>query len=123
MRRILSVLMALLLVCSLPLSALAVEVNVSYGDVTIGDTQVTHTDADSNVKTEDHGGSVTVTDSTTENTITANAERELDLAELSKLVAETGDEFDPIHKGSESTLMLNDVDVEERLLELRNAGK
>ena len=77
MRKILSVFMALLLVCSIPLSALAIEVDVTCGDVTIGDTQVTHTDSTNTTKTEDHDGSVTVKGSTDENTITVNVNTEV----------------------------------------------
>ena len=77
MRKILSVFMALLLACGIPLSALAIEVDVTYGDVTIGDNQVTHTDSTNTTKTEDHEGSVTVKGTTTENTITVNTNTEV----------------------------------------------
>lgn len=77
MRRILSAFMVLLLVCSIPLTALAIEVDVTYGDVIIGDTQVTHTDSNSNTKTENHEGSVTVKGTTSENTITVDVNTEV----------------------------------------------
>lgn len=51
--------MALLLAVSMPLTAFAVEADISQGDVRIGDTQVSHTTSEG-AKTEDHGGSVTV---------------------------------------------------------------
>lgn len=74
MRRMLSLLMAVLFVVSLPLTALAVDANVSYGDVTIGDTEVTHTkEAGGNAVTEKHEGSVTVTGSSDTNTVTITA--------------------------------------------------
>ena len=73
MRRIMSVLMALLLVCSIPLSALAIDVDVTYGDVVITGIQVTHTDSTNTTKTEYHEGAVTVSGSSTENTITVKA--------------------------------------------------
>ena len=55
--------------------------------------------------------------------ITAGSERELDIAELRKLVAKEYDEYDLIHKGSENTLKLNEENVEEKLLDLRQANK
>lgn len=59
MRRLCAYIMALLLAASMPLTAFAVEADISLGDVTIGDTQVSHTTSEG-AKTEDHGGSVTV---------------------------------------------------------------
>ena len=73
MRRVISLLMAVLFIVSIPVSAMALEVNVSYGDVSIGDTQVTHTKEEGgSAVTEDHGGSVTVTGTTTENNVSVN---------------------------------------------------
>ena len=72
MRRMLSLLMAILFVVSIPVSALAVEVDVSLGDVTIGDTNVQHTTTEG-FKDEVHGGSVTVTGSSDTNTVTITA--------------------------------------------------
>ena len=74
MRRILSSMMALLLAASLPLTAFAVEADISLGDVSIGDTQVSHTTSEG-LKTEDHGGSVTVKGFSTEHTIRVTTEK------------------------------------------------
>lgn len=63
MRRLCAYIMALLLAASMPLTAFAVEADISLGDVTIGDTQVSHTTSDRGTIQEDHGGSVTVTQS------------------------------------------------------------
>ena len=63
MRRMCAYIMALLLVASMPLTAFAVEADISLGDVNIGDTQVSHTTSDRGTIQEDHGGSVTVTQS------------------------------------------------------------
>ena len=72
-RRVSAILMAAIFTFSIPISAYAIEANVSYGDVNIGDTQVTHTKEEGgSAVTEDHGGSVTVTGSTTENNISVN---------------------------------------------------
>lgn len=65
---------AIVLCMILPVSVLAdVVADVSLGDVTIGDTQVTHTPtAGAEAVTQDHGGSVTVTGTTTENNVSVN---------------------------------------------------
>ena len=61
--------MAMLLIITLPLTAFAeVIADVSLGNVTIHDTQVEHTTSEGTI-TEDHGGSVTVTGSSTTNTV------------------------------------------------------
>ena len=77
MRKIISVLMAVLLLCSVPLSALAIEVDVTYGDVTIGDTTVKHTTSDNEQKEDAHEGSVTVKGNTNEHTIEVNVNTEV----------------------------------------------
>lgn len=69
---IVAVLMAALLVTVMPLSVLAdVEADVSLGNVSIGDTKVTHTTSDRGTVSDDHGGGVTVkqSDPSTSNTI------------------------------------------------------
>lgn len=73
-RKIFTICICLLLALQLPVSALAaIEANVSYGDVTIGDVDVTHTpEAGAAAVTQSHGGSVTVTGSTTQNKITVD---------------------------------------------------
>lgn len=74
LRRVSAILFAAIFTLSIPLAAYAVEANVSYGDVSVGDTQVTHTpEAGGSAITEDHGGSVTVTGSSDTNTVTVTA--------------------------------------------------
>ena len=68
LQRLLSLAMALLLVSQVPLVALALEVDLYYGDVTITDTQVTHSTADEQNITSDHEGTVTVKQSNSETT-------------------------------------------------------
>lgn len=67
---------AIVLCMALPVSALAIEVDVSLGDVSIGDTHVQHTAAVEGGGTESrndpHEGSVTVTGTTTQNNISVN---------------------------------------------------
>ena len=61
-RRILTLCIALLLMLQLPLAALAIEVDTSYGNVTIANEDVTHyTSETSGPVTEAHGGDVVVT--------------------------------------------------------------
>ena len=72
MKRLISIITALLLVAQLPLSVLAVEADLYYGDVTITDTDVTHSTATETNKTESHGGSVTVVQSNSETQSTSN---------------------------------------------------
>lgn len=71
MKRLFSILTALLFTLQLPLAALAVDVDLAYGNVTINDTQVTHSTASESNKTESHGGSVTVKQTNNE-TATSN---------------------------------------------------
>ena len=68
MRRMLCALLALTLVVSLPLTALAaVDANVSYGNVTIGDSTVKHTKEENGTEVEEnHGGEVNVSGSSEE---------------------------------------------------------
>ena len=59
MRRLCAYIMALLLVVSMPLTAFAVEADVSQGNVAINDTSVSHT-KDGTERTDPHEGKVTV---------------------------------------------------------------
>lgn len=59
MRRLCAYIMALLLAASMPLTAFAVEADVSQGNVAINDTSVSHT-KDGTERTDPHEGKVTV---------------------------------------------------------------
>ena len=72
--RIIALLASCLFTLQFPLTVMAaVEANIEYGDVIIGATQVTYTpSAGVDAATEDHGGAVTVTGTSTEYTVTVD---------------------------------------------------
>ena len=91
MRRLFSGILAFCFVLTLPLSALAVEVDLTLGNVSVNDTQVKHITADGE-KTENHNGSVTVTQSGTQTTnysVTVNTGTDLAIT-LSNVKCTTG---------------------------------
>lgn len=94
----------LLLALQLPLAALALDVDNSYGDVIIGDTQVTHTTATSDgAITEDHGGSVTVVhgDGSQNGTVTVTAGSEDAPADVNVTIS----------TGTNTTVVLQDANI------------
>ena len=102
-RKIFTLCICLLLALQLPLAALAIEVDNSYGDVTIGDTHVDHFDANG-AQNSAHGGSVTVVHGAGDQngTVTVTAGSEEAPADVSVTIA----------TGTDTTVILNDAHLD-----------
>jgi hypothetical protein len=69
--------LAVLMVFSLPLTVLAVNVDVSYGDVTIHGDVVEHTNSENQTTSTPHDGSVTVTGSSEQYSVKVDSEKDV----------------------------------------------
>lgn len=104
MKRLISIITALLLVAQLPLSALAVEFDLSVDSVSVDDTHAQYVSNDES--RQEHGGSVTITQSNSEtptsNTVTVTTTSNdvtVTLDNVNIDVSDTGDIIVPIEIG------------------------